>query len=109
MLSSNSSKKRTKQLDHSIDKQNTEYVRSFIGRIVGLKKTLRLFLTFRSIPTEEQKNPFADFRNKMKLSLLLCLHKNLFVRYTSGVFQDMAENIKVYKKKEDLAKRGVLD
>ena len=42
----------------------------------------------------------------MKLSIILYLHKILFVQYTSGVFQDMAENIKVYKKKEDLAKRG---
>ena len=45
----------------------------------------------------------------MKLSILLYLHKILFVQYTSGVFQDMAENKIVYKKKEDLAERGVLD
>ena len=40
-------------------------------------------------------NPFNNLINEMKLSpYVLCLHKILFEQYMSGVFQDMAENIK---------------
>ena len=46
LLCSNSSKKRTKQFNHSTVRQKNEFIRSFFGRIVGLKKTLRLCLTF---------------------------------------------------------------
>ena len=38
--------KGTKQFDHSTVRQKNEFVCLFFGRIVGLKKTLRLCLTF---------------------------------------------------------------
>ena len=47
MLSSNSAKKWTKQFDDSTVRQKNKFIRSFFGRIVGLKKTLWLCLNFR--------------------------------------------------------------
>ena len=65
LLFSNSSKKRTKQFDHSTVGQRNEFVRSFVGWIVCFKKTTTLSDLYSSVHENRIVLPF-QFAAKSK-------------------------------------------
>ena len=71
LLSSNSSKKRTKEFHHSTVRQkNPDLVRLFFGRTIGLKKNITALSDLYKIKTEPENRSLLIGLGPLRLALL---------------------------------------